>query len=562
MIRIPNPGSDIDGFIRIFREIHPFLVEKVTFDIDDISEILVETNNVTAQGAIGAEALRRSRRPDRSRDPIYNQSKMYSELYRSHGWLHSTDSSLKFCLTNLGHHMAMAVDPRALMKECLLGMAFPNEVLHVKGNHILRVFGTILQTMAALGDLSRDEMIVGPLSIPNDSRPDLIKAMVEDLKKLRRTKGALDKRLDRISRDRRIKRGSTMTNYTRYPMAALPWAGWAIKPKPGILAVTDEGRAAADRVSDSHDFRLTDFRNVPDTAKRPIILSTSYRMLERGGFDLLPIKDMVVREEEVLYKAGFAPPLMFSPFQQLCLETIRTHAPEMVSTEGLDSPNTTEVLPRENPQPRGIPVTILAQVGTHRLNAPSHTKDTVNLLRKALAAARGIIPDAVEELTRCFEEANKDVFYALVVNLFNVSGLDCRLSRAGVNYERADAIILDPEANIPIEIKSPGEESEISVKGVRQALENKIVFLARKGYRTRPETTSLVVGFNPPNERSEVHELIEDMYRAFRVNIAVIDFRNLLYLALQSLQNNRPIVMPGFETMRGLVRVQITPANS
>ena len=100
------------------------------------------------------------------------------------------------------------------------------------------------------------------------------------------------------------------------------------------------------------------------------------------------------------------------------------------------------------------------------------------------------------------------------------------------------------------------------MKGVRQALENKIVFLARKGYRTRPETTSLVVGFNPPNERSEVHELIEDMYRAFRVNIAVIDFRNLLYLALQSLQNNRPIVMPGFETMRGLVRVQITPANS
>lgn len=562
MIRIPNPGSDIDGFIRIFREIHPFLVEKVTFDIDDISEILVETNNVTAQGAIGAEALRRSRRPDRSRDPIYNQSKMYSELYRSHGWLHSTDSSLKFCLTNLGHHMAMAVDPRALMKECLLGMAFPNEVLHVKGSHILRVFGTILQTMAALGDLSRDEMIVGPLSIANDSRPELIKAMVEDLKQLRRRKGALDKRLDRISRDRRIKRGSTMSNYTRYPMAALPWAGWAIKPKPGILAVTEEGREAAERVRDSHDFRLTDFRNVPDTAKRPVIISTSYRMLERGGFDLLTIKDMIVHEEEVLYKAGFSTPLMFSPFQQLCLETIRTHAPEMVSTEGLDSPNAAEVLARESPQPRGIPVTILAQVGTHSLTAPSHTKGTVNLLQKALTAARGIIPDAVEELAKCFEEANKVVFYALVVDLFNVSGFDCRLSRAGVNYERADAIILDPEANIPIEIKSPGEEREISVKGVRQALENKIVFLARKGYRTRPETTSLVVGFNPPNERSEVHELIEDMYCAFRVNIAVIDFRTLLYLALQSLQTNRPIVMPGFETMRGLVRVQITPANS
>ena len=108
MIRIPNPGSDIDGFIRIFREIHPLLGAKIIFGIDDISKALIATTNVTAQGAIGQEALRRSTRKNRSLDPIYNQSKMYSELYRSHGWIHSTDSSLTFCMTPLGHQIGRA----------------------------------------------------------------------------------------------------------------------------------------------------------------------------------------------------------------------------------------------------------------------------------------------------------------------------------------------------------------------------------------------------------------------------------------------------------------------
>jgi hypothetical protein len=60
MLRIPNPGSDIDGFIRIFRDLHPFLREKANFTLDDITEAMIAKKNVTSQGAIGDEALRRS----------------------------------------------------------------------------------------------------------------------------------------------------------------------------------------------------------------------------------------------------------------------------------------------------------------------------------------------------------------------------------------------------------------------------------------------------------------------------------------------------------------------
>ncbi|WP_322080356.1 hypothetical protein, partial [Burkholderia cenocepacia] len=136
------------------------------------------------------------------------------------------------------------------------------------------------------------------------------------------------------------------------------------------------------------------------------------------------------------------------------------------------------------------------------------------------------------------------------------------VSRGGQNYERADAIILDDKRSIPIEIKSPGEEPEISVKGVRQALENKIVLLSRNSYPTDRESTSLVVGFNPPNDRSEVHELVEDIRRAFDIRVGVIDFRSLLSLAVHSVHSGRRLNIHNFHLLQGAIRVEsLAPAR-
>ena len=75
------------------------------------------------------------------------------------------------------------------------------------------------------------------------------------------------------------------------------------------------------------------------------------------------------------------------------------------------------------------------------------------------------------------------------------------------------------------EIKSTGEETEISVKAIRQALENKIIFLSRKQYKTDNETTSLAIGYNLPNMRSEVFELIEDIHNSFKLSKEKIEIR-------------------------------------
>lgn len=95
---------------------------------------------------------------------------------------------------------------------------------------------------------------------------------------------------------------------------------------------------------------------------------------------------------------------------------------------------------------------------------------------------------------------------------------------------RMDAIIIDDENSIPIEIKSPGESKEINIKSIRQACENKVIILSRKFYQTTNDTTSLAIAFRYPPERSDVYELIDDIKNAYNFNIGIIDIDDLLSL--------------------------------
>lgn len=565
MLRIPNPGSNIDQFIRTFQDLHPYLKDKPSFDLDDMAQAMIARNNVTSQGAIGAEALRRSQREDRSRDPIYNQSKMYSELYRALGWIHSTETSLMFRFTALGHHLATAQDPNALARECFLSMAFPNEVLAVKGNQTVRVIGTSLIALSKLQTLSRDEMIVGPMSIVDDTTDSAIDAMIDDIRRMRKKPGALDARLDEISATRGIKRGSTMTNYVRVPMAVPPWAGWATRSSGGVLTVSNEGIEAAKRLQSARDFRLHDFVQSPDNIKSPLIVTSNYRLLERGGFDIGAVAQVVEEGERALAEAGVSEPIIFSPFQQLSHKTIGDYEPSMLSTDGIDELQSAKARVAESVATY-IPIQaapLLVQTTTGPVKKVGRVAGLEQKLLELLSDEGGMLDVVAEELHRRHSTANKDVFYPLVADLLTIAGFDCHVSRHGVNSAREDALILDEVHCIPVEIKSPGEEIEISVKGVRQALENKIILLAREGdpHATTPTTTSLVIGYNPPNERSEVHELVDDIWAAYEVNVGVIDFRTLLLLALKRIHARAPLQLDAITHQRGVLRVETTSSN-
>lgn len=135
----------------------------------------------------------------------------------------------------------------------------------------------------------------------------------------------------------------------------------------------------------------------------------------------------------------------------------------------------------------------------------------------------------------------KTEFYPLVETLFRIIGVDCHKSRDGVNGERWDAMIRDSKRSIPIEIKSPTEEMHISVKAIRQALENKIILLSRKTYITTNECSTYAVGYFPPNDRAEVSDLIENIKKTFGYSIAVFDIGSLIKVSVNIILFNKGI---------------------
>ena len=338
MLRFPNPGSTIANFVDVYRAAFERLQGRV-FSLDNIVAAIVDANLATSSGYMGEEAISRSTRPDRSRDPLYNQLKMYAELFRSLGWLHPTEkSALNYTFTLLGHQIVKAEDHYLpLLGETALGIAYPSRILTVKGEFDLRPFAFILRTMLESdGMISRDEMIVGPLSAPSDRDAEAAKHMAEIIHKVRENSAAIQIALTRVSQLRGIQR-NTLMNYTRWPIAILRDCGWVeearIKFRSGgsykVFKLTTWGEKTAQRVSDSADIRLDQLDGLSSGDKAALSIYAHYNMLDRAGFDLAAVSEKLQIQVTALSSARkklglFArQPLLFSPFQSLSIADIR-----------------------------------------------------------------------------------------------------------------------------------------------------------------------------------------------------------------------------------------------
>ena len=553
MLRLPNPGSDIDHFIRIFQEIFESLNPSASFCLDDISSTLVQRNLATSCGFTGQRALLLSTRQDRSRDPLYNQSKMYSELFRVLGWIHPLkEKRLNFRFTYFGAHIVVArQDPSAIFEESALGIVYPNEILSVKGNQQLRPFATILRTLGALdGLLTRDELIIGPMCIDNDRDDGLFGNMIKEIQTLRDYPQTLDNKMKEIAAQRSIS-PNTMTNYTRFPLAVLRWTGWTKDEINEVIydkavkfnKLTDKGYKALELVERSKDIRRSDLEQLDRATKNAIIRFSFYQMLERAGFDTSPVESRFVQDKTLIakYLDSTSRPMLFSPFQELSSDSLLGIFPTPSDSGTVESTGDlfASRIHVEVPEVLYSDVELkLTSETANRIGDPTvdyrsegENKDIdaeiLNLFKKPVTQYEALEAE-IESIMPQYIGVNKDVFYPLVANLFKAIGYDCQLSQSGVNYQRWDALINDQKHSIPIEIKSPGEEEFLSIKGIRQALENKVVLLARAAYPTEFEDTSLVLCYNLPNNRSEVNSLVNDVSEAYNIMIGIIDFRTLL----------------------------------
>jgi hypothetical protein len=567
MLRFPNPGSTIANFVSVYAAAFKALNGRVV-DLDDLVRAVVDANLATSSGYVGDEAVSRSTRDDRSRDPLYNQMKMYAELFRTMGWLHPTQaSSLSYTFTLLGEQLVAAGQEYwPLLKQCVLGIAYPTRVLTVMGDANLRPFAFILKTMKASGGyLSRDEMIIGPLSAASDQDARIVADVAAKITVARRNEATMDAALTAVSKSRSIQI-NTLQNYTRWPIAVLRDSGW-VEPfqarlgdgrKYKVFALTESGREIATMLESAIDLRLSDVEALTQEVRDAVALVAHFRMLDRAGFDIAPIQDRV--DKALMVTVATLPLLsdtrraiLFSPFQSLALDDVQRAFPGHRASVRVDKAVETAAAAlggRDDRSHLFVAPRLVAVAREASAEADALRDELRNLLRTN--------PDP-REVAKLFcrrhAQDTKEVFYPLVTHLFQVLGFRSDYSRAGVNYQRWDACVWVGDYALPVEIKSPTEEVFLATKAVRQALENKVVLMSRGGLATTRELSSLVVGFRVPKERGDMSNLIDNVFDAFGFRLGVIDLGSLAYLAAKSVRDGVTIDANQLAHLRGFLDV-------
>ena len=570
MIRFPNPSSTISNFAQVYNIAFERLCGQV-FDLDSMVAAIIDENMATSSGYSGTEALTRSTRRNRSLDPLYNQLKMYSELFRSLGWIHPTEQrALIFTFTLLGRQVAEAKQHYLpLMQETVLGISYPNHVIGVRSDQEIRPFASMLLTMLASGNaLSRDEMIVVPLSVGSDRANDALMNMVDLIETLRESREKIRAALLDVAAKRNVQ-VNTLQNYTRWPIAVMLHFGWTEKARRrfrtggrsfGVYQLTETGKRIAEGLSAFDDLRADQVSKLPMEEKTAVSIHAHYRMLERAGFDLESV-DMKLREQEPALERALSllgvpqgRPLLFSPFQALSIEDIAEIFPPTQAPDPMEERN---IVAGRTMVGRGSRDHLFVQpkfVPQLREDVNSETRKLERELQE-VRERHSSAEEAAAAFAQSHETDTQTQFYPLVCELFRLLGFESENSPVGNNYQRWDGWVDLAGTVIPMEIKSPTEEMSLSTKAIRQALENKVVVLSREGLHTTRDTTTLAIGYQIPNERGEMSSLIDDIYVAFDIRIGVIDFFALTLLVIRAVTENLTILPDQLRTLKGFLHV-------
>ncbi|ELG9628839.1 hypothetical protein ROM75_002398 [Vibrio vulnificus] len=551
MHRFPNPGSDIRNSIDSLKFLMENIDESEYFDLFDMKELLVLNGFISSSGATGIQALQKSENIDRSRDQTFNQCKMYSEIFRALGWTSSAGKQNDVHISQLGKHaLNSKVKPQTVFSHCLLGLENPNDILDIKLNYKLRPFLAILKCAEKLGgSISRDELIYGPLFLRNDKDDEELNSLCTEILSLRKNKGALRAKLDEKIRARAKETGksfsyTTAGNYTRFPIAAIQWVDWFQKSK-GVYRLTDNGRLAlakANEMDDTRFYEITDDAYLVKLAK-----FSYYQMLVNLGYKLESKNIEFNSLKQELPEEVTTNGTLFSPFCTLSNEKLSEifsfTIPSKKRKTNIDLSDAT-IEASKHSQERPFKLT-----ASQSIKQNLYSKKLLELLEKHKA---NDVAKLIKEEVRSYK---KEEFYPWIADVFAVLGLTCNIPQHGNNSVRWDAVLLNDELtnSIPIELKSPTEEIHLSTKAIRQALENKIVLQSRKALKNDVQTTSLAIGYELPNKRSEVDALINAFEAVYGFKIAVIGTDYLIQLTIQCIQEGKQLSFSDFTNLRGII---------
>lgn len=563
MIKFRNPVSNMDIVIKVFKGLFSEFSNVDFFDLDNIAEFFARENLASSSGYTGKEALKRSySTTDDSRKSMKMQAKSYTELYRFLGWIFSVNNSaLKFSFTYLGMHMAQSGKAsKDLFEQCLLGIIYPNQILNVKFNDINKPFVSMLLFAESLDNkIHRDEIIIGPMNLKNSLDKHEFNSKINKIKELRKTAkiSSLNQTIQKISDENNMKTTS-VRNLTRFVISALVYVGWFDKKnlyiyekKSSFLVLTKKGEEVINLIKRSIDIYGDQFQSL-DLEQKLVSRFAFLNMLEAASFDVKMDLLKYQTFKNMLVSKFNKERILFSPFQYFSNSELLKIFPETLIQ--LQNSHIESKIINEHYQKIYLYTTLKNTYFTKESDS-QHDKIKKFLINKMSMKLNN--QSAIRLFLDEIKIMKQKDFYPLVANLLGVIfNRKAFAPPAGNNNMRYDVIIPDESYSIPVEVKSPTEEKMLSIKAIRQALENKVLLLARKPFKTEYDTSSFAIGFNIPNTRSDVYKLIDEIHQTYGINIAIINMEQLISAAFYCSKSNRYFDISEFKNKKGVIHFE------
>ncbi len=571
MIRFRNPGTQYATHIHIIKQLYSRVGAQAFFTLEDMAIAITQAKLMTAYGYSGDEAIKLSKTEQESMNSTLMNVKMYAELFRMLGWIapYNENSSYPLVFTYIGIHIALSEnDCHKLYEQSVLGINNPTQFNdNMRYNEQTRFFKCALRTLIDLdGIMYKHELCLGPMSIDDEDE----NAYQNMLRRIRALRGNQERLKDAFAALAASLNMSTTSvdNSTRTPVGLMKNCGWVESVDSKTLygrymtciRITPHGREMYETLRNTYDLRLEEYENYEPAVQEALIRLGTYSMLERSGYDVSEVQEIMQADRKICAGILDGKELLFSP----CATLRRNRVEAALGVRfGVGS---TEHHSIDTFQSTTDERTALAEVQVWDLNIPEGAAtelltepEDIDFLNRVDGLKRDgcSSSEIVSTLFEYYVDATQTTFYPLIATLFKVIGFNCSFSRPGDNGARWDAIIDDPARSIPIEIKSPTEEQHLSIKAIRQALENKIVLLSRKTHITTPEVATLAVGYFMPNERAEVSRLISDIKATYGYKIGVIDLHSLLSLAISVLVDERGFDKEKLYGLEGLMNANI-----
>lgn len=571
MIRFRNPGTQYATHIHIIKQLYSRVGAQAFFTLEDMAIAITQAKLMTAYGYSGDEAIKLSKTEQESMNSTLMNVKMYAELFRMLGWIapYNENSSYPLVFTYIGIHIALSEnDCHKLYEQSVLGINNPTQFNdNMRYNEQTRFFKCALRTLIDLdGIMYKHELCLGPMSIDDEDE----NAYQNMLRRIRALRGNQERLKDAFAALAASLNMSTTSvdNSTRTPVGLMKNCGWVESVDSKTLygrsmtciRITPHGREMYETLRNTYDLRLEEYENYEPAVQEALIRLGTYSMLERSGYDVSEVQEIMQADRKICAGILDGKELLFSP----CATLRRNRVEAALGVRfGVGS---TEHHSIDTFQSTTDERTALAEVQVWDLNIPEGAAtelltepEDIDFLNRVDGLKRDgcSSSEIVSTLFEYYVDATQTTFYPLIATLFKVIGFNCSFSRPGDNGARWDAIIDDPARSIPIEIKSPTEEQHLSIKVIRQALENKIVLLSRKTHITTPEVATLAVGYFMPNERAEVSRLISDIKATYGYKIGVIDLHSLLSLAISVLVDERGFDKEKLYGLEGLMNANI-----